>query len=90
MVTSDCLYMFEWETNVVCTETTPAVSTDCTFTDQRTQHLYDLTGLSKKAPATAGYKVRFLFAFLIVYLSWESTIQHLASFRCNPASCSIF
>ncbi|XP_076467139.1 cation-independent mannose-6-phosphate receptor-like [Babylonia areolata] len=45
-VSEACVYVFEWETNVVCSDTAvEKETTNCTYYDQRTDYLFDLSAL---------------------------------------------
>ncbi|KAK7107906.1 cation-independent mannose-6-phosphate receptor-like isoform X2 [Littorina saxatilis] len=46
-VSQSCEYVFEWETNVICSDDAVEKETsNCTYYDQRTEFLYDLTPLN--------------------------------------------
>ncbi|XP_070567815.1 cation-independent mannose-6-phosphate receptor-like [Ptychodera flava] len=54
---TDCTYLVEWETNVVCLPSTPAPATvDCTYYDSALEHTFDLSSLTVKDASTL-YKV---------------------------------
>ena len=44
-VSQSCEYVFEWETNVICSDDVVEDSSNCTYYDQRTDYLYDLSPL---------------------------------------------
>ena len=47
-VTSTCQYVFEWETNVVCSDSSTEKETvNCTFYDERTDYTFDLSPLKE-------------------------------------------
>lgn len=52
---ADCEFVFQWDTNVVCYDETPATPTDfCGYRDPQTLTVYNFTVLKKSSP----YEVR--------------------------------
>lgn len=51
-VFDNCIYIFNWETYVVCPVSTPHKETNCTYTDTRSLTDYDLSPLKKAGVQT--------------------------------------
>ncbi|XP_078698219.1 cation-independent mannose-6-phosphate receptor-like isoform X2 [Branchiostoma floridae x Branchiostoma belcheri] len=53
--TDDCVYFFEWKTNVVCAAPKPVQTTECTYTDPALKYTFNLTSL--RSTGDNGYEV---------------------------------
>ena len=65
-VSQSCEYVFEWETNVVCSDDVVEKETsNCTYYDQRADNLIDLSPLNDLNEVWfAGVLLIFSFSFL--------------------------
>ena len=89
MVTSDCMHMFVWETNAVCTSNeSPKVTTNCQFKINRMDYTYDLSALSKKSDSTTGYQVSSIhvtICFLVQCIQIMAVFTRIITFMANTS-----